>query len=80
VHAFAGAASTFFIPALSTSLGLFAVKKLLSQRGHVIAVLNVSKVGSQQFKLVAAIVHYFIVGQTARSYSTYRAGFQADPR
>jgi hypothetical protein len=62
VHAFAGAASTFFIPTLSASLRLFAVKKLLSQSRHVVAVLNVGKVGGQQLKLVSAIVHYFIVG------------------
>jgi hypothetical protein len=41
VHSFASATRAFFIPALATCLGLLAVKKLLSNLDHVIAVLYV---------------------------------------
>jgi hypothetical protein len=56
VHAFAGAATTFFIPTLATSLRTFTCKKLFTQLTHVTAVLYVCKVGRAQLKLVACIV------------------------
>jgi hypothetical protein len=47
MHAFAGASSTFFVPALATSLWLFSSKKLLSQSSHAVGILYVPEVGIQ---------------------------------
>jgi hypothetical protein len=62
VHAFAGAARSFFIPALATCLWFFAVEELLAQFTHMIAVLYVIKSGGSQFKLVAVVIDNFVVG------------------
>jgi hypothetical protein len=61
VHAFAGTARTFFIPALATCLWLFSIKKLLAQATHVLTVLYIRKVCCQQLKFVALIVCDFVV-------------------
>jgi hypothetical protein len=56
MHAFAGAPSTFFIPALAASLWLLTSKKLFTQAAHGIAVLYVSKVGIKQAELLARVI------------------------
>jgi hypothetical protein len=62
VHAFAGAARSFFIPAFSAGLWFFAVKELLAQFTHMIAVLYVIKFSGGQFKLVTVVINNFVIG------------------
>jgi hypothetical protein len=61
VYTFAGTTCTFFIPAFATGLRLFSCEKLCSKIAHVIAVLNVLKIGCAQFKLLSRIIYNFIV-------------------
>jgi hypothetical protein len=62
VHAFAGSAATFFVPALATGLWPFPGQELLSQSFHMLTLLNLIKSCCSQFKLVATIVDNFVIG------------------
>jgi hypothetical protein len=75
MHAFAGATGIFYCPAFTACSRLFTTQKLCSQFFHVLTRLYINKGAGQQFKFVACIVLYFIVGQTARAYRPNGASF-----
>jgi hypothetical protein len=79
VHAFTSTASTFFIPTTSAGLRLFAGKKLLSQRPHVLTVLYFLETCLVEFELVARVIYYFVYGKTTRAHCANGAGFNANP-
>jgi hypothetical protein len=61
MHTLTGATRSFLIPAFSAGLWFFAVKELLAQFAHMIAVLYVIKSGSGQFKFIAVVVDNFVI-------------------
>jgi hypothetical protein len=62
VHSFAGTTTAFFSPALTASLWLLGIQKLLSEILHVTAVLYVHKSGCVQIKLDPGIIYNFFFG------------------
>jgi hypothetical protein len=75
MHAFAGASCTLFTPALATGLRVLPIQELLSEFAHVTTVLYISKVVCRQFKFVASIVNYFVIGHATRPHRANRTSF-----